>query len=76
MNFSDYTNFLPSFEVQLAADVRTVELHLKTHVAPPSLFDRLFGSSDSVVWHQVVQLRGNATVQIQSHKHGKTRRRF
>ncbi|XP_044056894.1 uncharacterized protein LOC122878302 isoform X2 [Siniperca chuatsi] len=57
VNFSDYNNFLPSFQVQLAAGVRRVELQLMSHVAPLRLIGWLFGSTESVVWSQVVHLR-------------------
>ncbi|XP_068175715.1 uncharacterized protein [Antennarius striatus] len=56
LNFNDYTNFLPSFQVHLAADVRTVALHLKTHVNQLRLIGWLFGPSESVVWQGFVNL--------------------
>ncbi|TKS75273.1 Caspase recruitment domain-containing protein 8 [Collichthys lucidus] len=58
VNFSDYNNFLASFQVQLAADVRRVELQLMTSVTPLPLIGWLFGSIESVVWRQVVQMKG------------------
>ncbi|TMS00975.1 hypothetical protein E3U43_016818 [Larimichthys crocea] len=56
VNFSDYNNFLASFQVQLAADVRRVELQLMRSVTPLPLIGWLFGSIESVVWRQVVQM--------------------
>ncbi|KAE8294745.1 hypothetical protein D5F01_LYC07708 [Larimichthys crocea] len=58
VNFSDYNNFLASFQVQLAADVRRVELQLMRSVTPLPLIGWLFGSIESVVWRQVVQMEG------------------
>lgn len=58
MNFNDYNNFLPSFQVQLVDDVWSVELQLSSHVTSLPLIGWLFGSTESVVWHRVVQLRG------------------
>ncbi|KAG8003313.1 hypothetical protein GBF38_018309 [Nibea albiflora] len=56
VNFSDYNNFLASFQVQLAADVRSVAIQLMRSVAPLPLIGWLFGSIESVVWRQVVQM--------------------
>ncbi|XP_051259235.1 uncharacterized protein LOC127365297 [Dicentrarchus labrax] len=61
VNFGDYHSFLPSFQVELATDVRRVELQLRSHVTPPRLIGWLFGSTESVVWSQVFQLRAAAS---------------
>lgn len=57
VNFNDYNNFLPSFQVQLPHDVVSVELHLKSHVTPWPLIGWLFGSTETEVWRRIVQLR-------------------
>lgn len=62
MNFGDYNNFLPSFQVWPTADVQVVELQLKCHVTRLRLIGWLVGSTESVVWHQVVMLRGASFV--------------
>ncbi|XP_076583052.1 uncharacterized protein LOC143318534 isoform X2 [Chaetodon auriga] len=48
-------------EVQLAEDVCSVELQLSSHVTSLPLIGWLFGSTESVVWHRVVKLRGAAS---------------
>ncbi|CAK6980204.1 Hypothetical predicted protein [Scomber scombrus] len=58
LNFQDYNNFLPSFEVQLGADVKKVELELTTKESSNHLMDWLLGSTKQTVWHRVVQLKG------------------
>ncbi|KAK2835121.1 hypothetical protein Q5P01_015605 [Channa striata] len=60
VNYSDYNNFLPSFQVQLADGVSQVELQLKSEEAPHSLIAWLFGSTNRVVWSRTVQLRAAA----------------
>ncbi|XP_026179251.1 uncharacterized protein LOC113139863 [Mastacembelus armatus] len=57
MNFADYNNFLPSFQVQLPPNVTCVELQLIYHVTPFPLIGWLLRSTECVVWSQVVQLR-------------------
>ncbi|KAF3690560.1 hypothetical protein EXN66_Car006233 [Channa argus] len=61
VNFEDYNNFLPSFQVQLADDASKVELHLKSEEAPLGLISWLFASTKSVVWSRVVNLRAAAS---------------
>lgn len=51
VNFNDYNNFLASFQVQLPDDMASIELQLKTCTT-----GWLFRSTDTVVWHRVVQL--------------------
>ena len=58
VNFNDYNNFLPSFEVQLEAEVRRVELKLRTKVSLIHLIGWLLGSTQCAVWSRVVQLKG------------------
>lgn len=58
LNFNDYTNFLPSFHIQLAANISTVELQLSSYVTSLHLIGWLFGSTN--VWHRVVHLTGQA----------------
>ncbi|XP_023119938.1 uncharacterized protein LOC111564535 [Amphiprion ocellaris] len=56
-NFSDYNNFLPSFEVQLPAGVAMVKLQLMSHVTPHPLIGWLFGPKESNVWTRDITLR-------------------
>lgn len=57
VNFSDYSNFLPSFQVQLPGEAASVKLQLSSPEAPLPLIGWLFRSTDSVTWERVVQLR-------------------
>ncbi|XP_061592973.1 uncharacterized protein LOC133457682 [Cololabis saira] len=59
INFADYNNFLPSFQIQLPAEVTMVKLQLWRHVTPPRLIGWLFGPVDNEVWTQVVLLNGS-----------------
>ncbi|XP_022076178.1 uncharacterized protein LOC110970234 [Acanthochromis polyacanthus] len=56
INFSDYNNFLPSFEVQLPAGVTMVKLQLMSHVTPHRLISWLFGPKESDVWTRDITL--------------------
>jgi len=58
-NFTDYNNFLPSFEVKLPADVTTLSLQLRSIVAPSRLLGWLFSPTYCEVWTRVVHLRGD-----------------
>lgn len=57
VNFCDYNNFLPSFQVQLPHEVTHVELQLTSHMTPLPLIGWLFSFTASVVWQRVVQLK-------------------
>ncbi|TWW58346.1 hypothetical protein D4764_07G0010650 [Takifugu flavidus] len=59
VNFSDYTNFLPSFQVQLPDEATSVKLQLSSPEAALPLIGWLFRSTDSVTWERVVQLRAH-----------------
>ncbi|XP_073332994.1 uncharacterized protein [Pagrus major] len=62
VNFSDYNNFLPSFQVQLEALEADMSLKLQlSHVTPLRLIGWLIGPIESVVWRQVVTLRAAAS---------------
>ncbi|XP_017259480.1 uncharacterized protein LOC108228439 isoform X2 [Kryptolebias marmoratus] len=56
INFSDYNNFLPSFEVWLPDDITMVTLKLKSHVTDWRLIGWLFGPTDCEVWSRTIQL--------------------
>ncbi|XP_029904667.1 uncharacterized protein LOC115357409 [Myripristis murdjan] len=61
LNFEDYDNYTASFEVQLAVDVRKLQLELRlSHSGPAWLPSWLFGSHESSVWSRVVTLRAAA----------------
>lgn len=59
MNYKDYSNFLPSFEVRLAPDMWQVKLQLRHHVNSLPLIGWFFDSSE-VVWESVVLVRGKS----------------
>ncbi|XP_030288656.1 uncharacterized protein LOC115591116 isoform X2 [Sparus aurata] len=62
VNFSDYNNFLPSFQVQLEALEADMSLKLQlSHLTPFRLIGWLIGSIESLVWHQVLTLRAAAS---------------
>ncbi|KAM8746358.1 uncharacterized protein AB9X84_017238 isoform 2-T2 [Acanthopagrus schlegelii] len=62
VNFSDYNNFLPSFQVQLEALEADMSLKLQlSHLTPLRLIGWLIGSIESLVWHQVLTLRAAAS---------------
>ncbi|XP_029913862.1 uncharacterized protein LOC115363733 [Myripristis murdjan] len=57
VNFKEYHNYTPSFKVQLAVDVKVVDLELKYgHTWFQWLPVWLFGSQEPVVWSDNVQL--------------------
>lgn len=60
MNMVDYDNFLPSFKVWPTAE--RVELELQCCLTRLPLIGWLVGSAESVVWHQVIMLRGASSV--------------
>uniref|UniRef100_A0A668TK17 Uncharacterized protein n=1 Tax=Oreochromis aureus TaxID=47969 RepID=A0A668TK17_OREAU len=57
VNFRDYNNFLPSFQVQLKAGATQVRLQLRSHVAGSRLIGWLFGNKECEVWARVIQLK-------------------
>lgn len=63
VNFSDYSNFLPSFQVQLPDEATSVKLQLSSPEAPLPLIGWLFRSRDSVTWERLVQLRAAGSVE-------------
>lgn len=60
MNFRDYNNFLPSFQVQLKAGATQVRLQLRSHVAGSRLIGWVFGNKECEVWARDIQLKGNS----------------
>lgn len=59
VNFSDYSNFLPSFQVLLPHEATSVKLQLSSLETPLPLIGWLFRSTDSVKWERVIQLSAN-----------------
>ncbi|XP_005732447.1 uncharacterized protein LOC102199075 [Pundamilia nyererei] len=57
VNFRDYNNFLPSFQVQLKAGATQVRLQLRSHVAGSHLIGWLFGNKECEVWARDIQLK-------------------
>ncbi|KAK5618400.1 hypothetical protein CRENBAI_018956 [Crenichthys baileyi] len=58
LNFTDYDNFLPSFEVRVSPDVTTMTLKLTQHVVMSRVIGWFFSSADCEVWSRVVKLSG------------------